>query len=157
MAYRSTKFYGHDLGLSCAFRQWRAHSHCRLVHGYALAFKFTFEAQELDDTNWVVDFGGLKSLKQLLIDTFDHKVIVAEDDPYMHWFELGAELGTLELVKLPSAGCEKFAEYTYEVAEQWLKDAGFSPRCRLVSVEVMEHGANSAIYTNPLHEIARML
>ena len=35
--WRSTKTYGHEEGLSCCFRQWRAtHSHCRLLHGYAL-------------------------------------------------------------------------------------------------------------------------
>lgn len=31
--------------------------------------------------------------------------------------------------------------------EQWLVDAGFSPRCSLESVEVAEHGANSAMYS----------
>lgn len=48
MIYRSTKTYGHEIGLSAAFRQWRAESHCRFVHGYALAVKFVFEAGELD-------------------------------------------------------------------------------------------------------------
>ncbi|QDH83431.1 hypothetical protein [Achromobacter phage Motura] len=146
MVWQSTKTYGHEVGLSCAFRQWRAHSHCRFVHGYALAFKFVFETEELDSTNWAVDFGGLKSLKQMLQDTFDHKTVVAEDDPELEWFKEAEKRGILELVVLPHGGCEKFAEFTYEAAEQWLKDAGFSPRCRLVSVEVSEHGANSAIF-----------
>lgn len=143
----STKTYGHEVGFSCAFRQWRAESHCRLLHGYSLAFKFVFKAEELDVRNWVVDFGGLKNLKGILEDTFDHKTIVAEDDPHLAWFQEGQRLGTLDLVVLPAGGCERFAEYVYEVAEQWLHDAGFSPRCSLVSVEVSEHGANSAIYT----------
>lgn len=146
MPYQSTKTFGHELGLSCAFRQWRAESHCRLVHGYALAFKFTFETNDLDVRNWVVDFGGLKDLKGILQDNFDHKVLVAEDDPHLDWFKEGEKRGILELVVLPNAGCEKFAEYVYQEAEQWLFDAGFSPRCKLVSVEVSEHGANSAIY-----------
>ena len=146
MSYQSTKTFGHELGLSCAFRQWRADSHCRFVHGYALAFKFTFETNELDVRNWVVDFGGLKDLKGILQDNFDHKVLVAEDDPHLDWFKEGEKRGILELVVLPNAGCEKFAEYVYRVTEQWLFDAGFAPRCRLVSVEVSEHGANSAIY-----------
>lgn len=145
--YQSTKTFGANLGLSAAFRQWRADSHCRFVHGYALEFKFVFETDELDVRNWVVDFGGLKGLKQILENTFDHKMIVAEDDPEIAWFLEGQRRGTVDIVVLPAGGCEKFAEYTYEVAEQWLKDAGFSPRCRLVSVEVREHGANSAIYT----------
>ena len=56
----STKTYGHETGLSCAFRQPNAtHSHCSLLHGYALSFKFVFGAQELDNKNWAVDFGDL--------------------------------------------------------------------------------------------------
>lgn len=144
--YQSTKTFGANLGLSAAFRQWRADSHCRFIHGYALEFKFTFESADLDVRNWVVDFGGLKSMKQILEDTFDHKTIVAEDDPQIAWFVEAQTRGIVDLVILPAGGCEKFAEYTYEVAEQWLKDAGFAPRCRLVSVEVREHGANSAIF-----------
>lgn len=144
--HQSTKKFGHELGFSCAFRQWRAESHCRLIHGYALAFKFVFEAEELDVRNWVVDFGGLKSLKDMLEDNFDHTTIVAEDDPEIEWFREADRRGICRLVVLPSGGCEKFAEYVYEVAEQWLRDAGFAPRCRLVSVEVSEHGANSALY-----------
>lgn len=147
MKHQSTKRYGHEVGFSCAFRQWRAESHCRLIHGYALAFKFVFEAEELDVRNWVVDFGGLKSLKQILEDSFDHTTIVAADDPQLDWFKEGQDRGILRLVVLPAGGCERFAQYVYEVAEQWLIDAGFAPRCSLVSVEVSEHGANSAIYT----------
>lgn len=145
MKYRSTKTYGHDIGLSCAFRQWRADSHCRFVHGYALAFKFVFESDELDVRNWVVDFGSLKSLKGTLQDAFDHKTIVAEDDPDLAWFQVGANRGVLQLVVLPAGGCEKFAEYVFGVTEVWLTDNGYAPRVRLVSVEVMEHGANSAM------------
>lgn len=145
MRYCSTKTYGHNIGLSCAFRQWRADSHCRFVHGYALAFKFTFEAAELDARNWVVDFGSLKSLKGVLERTFDHKTIVAEDDPQLDWFKEAHKRGVLDLVVLPAGGCEKFAEYVYGVADVWLHDNGYAPRVRLRSVEVMEHGANSAI------------
>ncbi len=147
MAYRSTKTYGHECGFSCAFRQWRADSHCRLVHGYALSFKFTFEADELDARNWVVDFGSLKGLKGMLESTFDHTTLVAKDDPEIDWFREAKGRGILDLVEVDKAGCEAFAELAYEAAQQWLKWNGYAPRCRVVSVEVSEHGANSAIYT----------
>jgi 6-pyruvoyltetrahydropterin/6-carboxytetrahydropterin synthase len=145
--HRSTKTFGHDLGLSAAFRQHRADSHCRKLHGYALAIRIEFEASELDVRNWVVDFGSLKSLKQLLVDTFDHKTLVAEDDPAMGQFQLLHAAGIIDLVKVEATGCEKFAELIFGATEVWLKDAGYSPRCRVYSVEVIEHGANSAIYT----------
>ncbi len=85
--FRSTKTYGQEQGLSCAFRQWRAnHSHCQLLHGYALGFMFVFQADKLDERGWVMDFGGLKGLKQALQDTFDHKVVIAADDPNLEQF-----------------------------------------------------------------------
>ena len=144
--YKSTKTYGHEVGLSCCFRQHRAESHCRLLHGYAIAVKFEFEADELDERNWVVDFGGLKGLKQILEDNFDHTLIVATDDPYLERLKELDKLRIARVVEVPKAGCEAFAEMIYHVADQWLRDAGFAPRCRLRSVEVKEHGANSAIY-----------
>ena len=148
----STKTFGHDLGFSCSFRQWRAHSHCRFLHGYALGFKFVFAAQDVDPCGWVVDFGGLKDLKQILADTFDHKLLVAEDDPWRDVLSMLHDGGGIhyrspcaDVVVVPATGCEAFACMVYDAAEQWLKDAGFSPRVWLVSVEVSEHGANSAI------------
>lgn len=147
MAYRSTKTYGHEIGLSAAFRQWRAESHCRFIHGYALAVRLEFEADELDVRNWVVDFGSLKSLKGLLEDTFDHKLLVAEDDPEIATFRALEALGLAKVRVLPSVGCEKFAEFIFGATQVWLADNGYAPRVRLVSVEVKEHGANSAIYT----------
>ena len=74
MTYYSTKTYGHNIGLACVFRQPNAdHSHCHLLHGYSLAFRFTFGCKDLDNKNWAVDFGGLKPLKAWLEDKFDHK------------------------------------------------------------------------------------
>lgn len=146
MVYRSTKTYDHNVGLSAAFRQWRADSHCKYLHGYALSVKFVFEADELDARNWCVDFGSLKSLKGWLEDTFDHKTLVAEDDPELLTFRLMEERGLCQLRVLPAVGCEKFAEVIYGAAEVWLIDNGYAPRVRLVSVEVREHGANSAIF-----------
>lgn len=154
MAYRSTKTFTHELGLSAAFRQWRAESHCRFIHGYALSFVLTFEADELDARNWVVDFGSLKSFKGWLEDTFDHKLLIAEDDPDRHRLEaLGSSTLTgkpvADIVVLPRVGCEAFAEYVAGALDTWLLDNGYAPRVRVVSVECREHGANSAIYVMP--------
>lgn len=145
-SYRSTKTYGHEVGLSAAFRQWRAESHCRYLHGYALSVKLEFEAGELDARNWVVDFGSLKSLKGWLEDQFDHKTLVAGDDPELEMFEELDARGIIQLRVVPATGCEKFAEMIFGATEVWLMDNGYAPRVRLVSVEVREHGANSAIY-----------
>ena len=147
MLFRSSKTYGHDIGLSACFRQWRADSHCRFLHGYALSVHLEFEADELDARNWVVDFGSLKPFKQQLEDTFDHKTLVAEDDPLLEYFSDLEDLGLAQVVVVEATGCEAFAKLIYECAEIWLKDAGYAPRVRMHHVTVREHGANSATYT----------
>jgi 6-pyruvoyltetrahydropterin/6-carboxytetrahydropterin synthase len=146
MAYQSTKQFGHDLGLSCCFRQWRAESHCNQLHGYAIAVKFTFQAEELDGRNWVVDFGGLKELKQEICDMFDHKLLVAEDDPFLDEICGLVGIGVASVVVIPHVGCEAFAKLLFELAEDWLLRTGIRNRVHLVSCEVKEHGANSALY-----------
>ena len=146
MYYSSTKTYGHEVGLSTAFRQYKANSHCSKLHGYALSVKIEFEANILDGKNWVVDFGGLKSLKKELENHFDHKTVVAADDPELEFFKQGEELGVLDLVVLPNVGCEFFAFHIFNIAEGWLHINEYSPRCKVRSVEVREHGANSATY-----------
>ncbi len=146
MIFESGKTYTHAQGFSCAFRQWRADSHCKYLHGYALQITLTFRAMELDRRNWVVDFGSLKSLKQMLQDTFDHTLLVAEDDPKLEVFkQLDEWHGVARVVVVPACGCEKFAEMIFECTEIWLKDNGYAPRVKLIAVEVKEHGANSAI------------
>jgi len=144
--YLSTKTYGHETGLSCAFRQPKAtHSHCSLIHGYALSFSFKFGASELDDKNWAVDFGDLGELKQWLKDNFDHKTAVDKIDPELETFRQLDELGLIDLVIMDGVGCEKFAYHAWKAAEELIVEKT-NGRCWCISCEVKEHGANSAIY-----------
>ena len=147
MPYQSTKTFGHNLGLSCCFRQWRADSHCSFLHGYAVEVKLVFEAPELDHRNWVIDFGSLKLVKKYLEDMFDHKTLVAQDDPEHSTFLELHEKKIIDMVTVPAIGCEKFSQYIYEHVDSWLVSTGESTRVKLVSCEVREHGANSAVYT----------
>ncbi len=144
--YRSTKFYDHNEGLSCCFRQWRAiHSHCRLLHGYALAIKFVFATHQLNECNWCFDFGGLKPIKAWLKDMFDHTMLVAEDDPERARFEQMHQDGLIDLRVLPAVGCEATAKHVFDYVARFVQEES-AARVWLESVEVMEHGGNSAIY-----------
>jgi 6-pyruvoyltetrahydropterin/6-carboxytetrahydropterin synthase len=111
-----------------------------------LAFKFVFAAETLDDRNWVADFGGLKELKQRLQDAFDHKTLVAYDDPEIEWFREGHRRGVLDLVEVEATGCEKFAELAFDIASK-LIEKQYGDRVKVVTVEVCEHESNSAMYT----------
>ena len=146
MTYYSTKTYGHNIGLSAVFRQPNAdHSHCHLLHGYSLAFKFTFGCSSLDNKNWAVDFGGLKPLKACLEDTFDHKVVLDENDDKLHYFHVLEEAGLAQLTILDGVGAEMFAKHAFEFADKLIKETT-DGRCWVHKVECSEHGANSAIY-----------
>jgi 6-pyruvoyltetrahydropterin/6-carboxytetrahydropterin synthase len=150
MKHESTKTYGHEQGLSCAFRQWRADSHCNLLHGYALAFRFTFGAEMLDAKGWVVDFGGLKVLKAKLVEHFDHTVAIAGDDPELMTCYGLREKGMMNVVMFPDGvGCEKFAKAAFHMARDVvyrMNEIEGGNRLHVLSAECMEHAGNSAIY-----------
>lgn len=148
MPHYSTKTYGHNIGLSAVFRQPNAdHSHCHLLHGYSLGFKFTFGCSHLDNKNWAVDFGGLKPLKAWLEDMFDHKTAIDSNDEYMETFMDLEAKGLAEIRVFDGVGAEKFAEHAWRFADKLIREAT-DDRCWCVSVECSEHGANSAIYTS---------
>jgi 6-pyruvoyltetrahydropterin/6-carboxytetrahydropterin synthase len=110
-----------------------------------LQFKFTFAANELDNKNWVVDFGGLKPLKVWLEDNFDHKVVLDREDPMLYKFAELENAGLAELTILDGVGVEKFAYHAWKQADALVREMT-NNRCWCVEVECAEHGANSAIY-----------
>jgi 6-pyruvoyltetrahydropterin/6-carboxytetrahydropterin synthase len=144
MSYKSTKIL--ELG-SCAFRQWRAdHSHCKYIHGYRLVAKFWFAAHYLDEKNWVVDFGGLKELKQVLEKQFDHTLCVSADDPLLEQFKALHASGAADLrIMEKGVGIERVADWCFDVADAHVRGIT-SNRCWVEKVEVWEHEKNSAIY-----------
>lgn len=151
MTFYSTKTFGNDRGLSCCFRQWKStHSHCSQLHGYSIGAKFIFTAETLDERNWVYDFGGFKEIKQWLEYMFDHTLLVAQDDPHLDKFkELEAVGGVVNLRVVPAVGCERFAEMVYNYTADFLdknRSTLLNPTVKLKSVEIFEHGANSAIF-----------
>jgi 6-pyruvoyltetrahydropterin/6-carboxytetrahydropterin synthase len=142
--YVSTKLI--DLG-SCAFRQHGAtHSHCHRTHGYQLKAKFYFGCSELDSNNWSVDFGGLKDLKAILNKQFDHTLCIAKNDPLLPLFQQLHDAGGCDLRIMDAVGIEKTAEWCFKTAQTYLKEK-YGNRCWVEKVEVYEHEANSAIYS----------
>ena len=149
--YQSTKVFD---GFSCVFRQWRAEgTHCRFLHGYGVSFKVWFEG-ELDHRNWVWDFGGMKRAKGTIDGMnpkawmdymFDHTMIIAEDDPFIESFKLMDKAGAAQIRILPAVGAEKFAEYIFNKLQEFI-NIETEGRVKVIRVDFMEHGRNSAIY-----------
>lgn len=144
--YISTKTYK-QIG-PVAYRQWRADSHCNLIHGYALSFHFEFEADTLDARNWVTDFGGLKPLKNVLEEWFDHTLLVAQDDPMReHLLELG-RLKLAKITEVEKTGCEGISDFLYEYINTILLPsfgASEAERVWCSKVEVRETDTNMAM------------
>ena len=149
--FQSTKIFD---GFSTVFRQWKAEeTHCKYLHGYGVSFKVWFEG-ELDEKNWVWDFGGMKRAKTKIDDMspkewmdymFDHTVIVAEDDPFVESFQSMGVHGAAQVRVIPAVGAEKFAEFVFNKLNEFVKTET-EDRVKVVRVEFMEHGKNSAIY-----------
>ena len=146
MKFSSTKIL--ELG-SCAFRQPKAKSHCKYLHGYRLTAKFWFGANQLDDNNWVVDFGSFDHLKKLLKSQFDHTTVIDKSDPFIESFQGLGAAGVLDLKVMDGVGIEKFAEYCFKVSNDFISEQS-EGRCWVDKVEVFEHDNNSAIYTDKM-------
>ena len=149
--FQSTKLFD---GFSCVFRQWKAEgTHCRFLHGYGISFRVWFEG-ELDERNWVWDFGGMKRAKGTIDGMnpkawmdymFDHTTIIAEDDPFINAFKQMETAGVAQIRILPAVGAEQFAKYVFEKLNTFIQEET-SGRVKVARVEFMEHSKNSAIY-----------
>jgi 6-pyruvoyltetrahydropterin/6-carboxytetrahydropterin synthase len=149
--FQSTKLFD---GFSTVFRQWKAEgTHCRFLHGYGVSFRVWFEG-ELDERNWVWDFGGMKRAegnidgmnpKAWMDYMFDHTTIIATDDPGISGFRTMNELGIIQLRELEAVGAEQFAKYIFEKLNTFVREET-SGRVSVVRVEFMEHSKNTAIY-----------
>jgi 6-pyruvoyltetrahydropterin/6-carboxytetrahydropterin synthase len=149
--FQSTKLFD---GFSTVFRQWKAEgTHCKFLHGYGVSFRVWFEG-ELDERNWVWDFGGMKRAKgnidgknpkEWMDYMFDHTTIVATDDPGIGGFRTMNELGIIQLREIEAVGAEQFAKYVFEKLNTFVQEETNS-RVSVVRVEFMEHSKNTAIY-----------
>ena len=69
------------------------------------------------------------------------------NDPQMEDFKQLESKGLAKVVEMSGVGCEKFAEHVFNyVAPQISNET--AKRVKLASVEVFEHGSNSAVYHN---------
>jgi len=150
-SFRSTKVFD---GYSTVFRQWRANgTHCRFLHGYGVSVKIWFEG-ELDEKNWVWDFGGFKRAKgtidgmnpkEWMTYLLDHTTIISEDDPALPDFRKLEHEGIIQLRVIPAVGAERFAEYIYNKVNDFIVEET-EGRVKVVQVEFREHEKNTAFY-----------
>ena len=143
--FQSTKVFD---GFSTCFRQWKATTtHCKYLHGYGVSFKLWFEG-ELDNRNWVWDFGGMKRAvnkidgmnpKQWFDYMFDHTVVVSTDDPALETFRQMDNDGFIQLREVDYVGAERFAQFIYDKVNPFIEQET-NGRVSIAKVEFREHG-----------------
>jgi 6-pyruvoyltetrahydropterin/6-carboxytetrahydropterin synthase len=129
-----------------AHRAPRHDGHCKLIHGHNWSFRLTFVSIERDENGFVFDFGKLGELKQALLDIFDHKLLLSQDDPLLR--EIGSFLrdnGIANITVVPDCSCEGIAEFVHGIADAYVRKASGN-RARVFQVIVDEDTKNSAMF-----------
>lgn len=145
MKFQSTKRIG---PISTGHRQWKAENHCRFIHGYGRYIEFLFEGEQ-DDKSWIVDFGGLKGIKKQIEEAWDHKTLIASNDPKLDLILQMEKEGLLavtimDIDKGHTPGIEgscKWAMDTFNPMIQEMTDG----RCYIKQIRIWEHENNSAL------------
>lgn len=133
------------IGYPFAHRQPNHDGHCKLIHGHNWDFIVVIQAEDhqLDENDFVYDFGKFKKLKDWFTEMFDHTCLINESDPLLEKFTTMHEEGMLNLKVVPSASAEGLAKLVFNKINNDF-DLGLA---RLVSVTVREDYKNSAIYS----------
>lgn len=140
----STKRFG---PISTGHRQPRASNHCKFIHGYGRIVKVTFACKELDERGWVFDFGSLGWVKEWLAQEWDHRVLIAHNDPLLKQIREMHDIGLIDANILPEGygpGIEDSARYVFDFIQERVEQLS-DGRVWVHSVEVWEHENNSAI------------
>ena len=145
MKFNSSKRFG---PITTAHRQWRDKGHCSYVHGYGRYVRLTFEASELDERGWVMDFGDLKDVKSWIESEWDHRTLIAADDPVIPELKTLEEVGGINLNILPEGylpGIEESCRYLYDKLNPVIQRKT-NNRVEITRVEIWETEKNQAEY-----------
>ena len=145
MKFKSTKRFG---PITTGHRQWRDDGHCSYIHGYGRHVRLTFEASTLDKCGWVMDFGDLKDVKKWVEEQWDHRLLIAHDDPLVGLFEGLHKVGGVNLNVMPEGygpGIEDSCKWVYDWVNPMIQEKT-NGRVWIDKVRVYEHENNWAEY-----------
>ena len=137
-----TKTYK-DIPLS--HRQPLHSGRCSRLHGHSWAITLTFEAKELDDNGFVIDFGDLHFIRDWIDQNLDHATALKENDPMRADCQKLEDLGLLKILWVKSASCEGIAQYLYYTFQPMI-ERKTNGRVRIQSLHLEEDSKNSATY-----------
>ena len=97
-----------------------------------------------------MDFGGLKEVKNWLESEWDHRVLLAYDDPLIDDFKYLAESGGIDINILPKEygpGIEQSCKYVYDNISLIIKRIT-DDNVWINKVKIFEHENNWAEYVS---------
>lgn len=141
--FRVIKRFG---GYPCCHRQWKANSHCRFLHGYDRIIEIEWEGPR-DEIGWVLDFGGLKGLRDVFEKQFDHTTLISSDDPYLPEMRKLHNDSVIDL-RVMDPTMEGMAIWVAEMATTFTKVV--AREAKVVRVECWENEKNAAIWVPEL-------
>ncbi len=113
------------------------------------------EENQLDEMNWIMDYGGFKStdavptpgngLKDWMNHMWDHTLLIEKDDPQLETFQYMEELGLCSLRVMDAMGAESCAKLVFDHFNERMALTG-GGRVKVTKVECWEAGKNSSIY-----------
>lgn len=124
-----------------AHRQPKHSGHCSMIHGHNWSFQITFGAIYLDECGFVVDFGRLQKVKDLIL-MFDHTLVLNADDEMLAFAGL---LHYADIVVVPDCSCEGLAKWVAEHVDEIVRRESMG-RVFVVGVVCFEDSKNSATY-----------
>lgn len=127
-----------------AHRQHRHAGRCSKIHGHNWSVTVTFACRELDEHGFVVDFGGLRYLKDWLDEHLDHACVLAADDPLKDTL-VAAAPDAWRVYEIDCPSCEGVARHLFEVFDGLVKrhEGG---RVWVKRVHLEEDRRNAATY-----------
>ena len=127
-----------------AHRQHRHAGHCARIHGHSWSLSLTFACAELDRHGFVVDFGGLRFLREWIDAYLDHACVLSADDLELAWVR-SKDGSVFKLLVVANASAEGIAQHLHATLDPMVR-AQTEGRAWIAEVELHEDSRNSVRY-----------
>jgi len=130
-----------------AHRQHKHDGFCRSIHGHNWSFIIELGCYDLDEQGFVLDFGKMKFIKNILDENFDHTLVISQNDTNFDTFQDLAKKNLAKLTIIPNdASAEGIALYVGGLIDNVIKQET-NDRAYVKSIELFEDSKDSAIVT----------
>ncbi len=92
---------------------------CQSFHGHSYTFEVILESPSLNKDAMLMDFGEVKTKLNNFIDSFDHSMVLFQDDPFTPQMVAIMEQGHMRYILVPyNPTAEKMAEHITAVCAE---------------------------------------